>query len=91
MKTGMRRLELAELEARDVYEDFLIVRNSKYDKDRVIPLALALARKLSDFVRNMEPNEHLTPNHIQLALVRIHYGSLNCSIYRTFRAAFALT
>jgi integrase/recombinase XerD len=57
VRTGMRRAELAELEARDVHEDFLVVRNSKYDKDRVIPLAPQLARKLNDFVRGMKPRE----------------------------------
>jgi len=42
VKTGMRRGELAELEVRDVHADFLVVRNGKGGKDRVIPLSPAM-------------------------------------------------
>ena len=57
VKTGMRRGEMAELEARDVHADFIVVRNGKGGKDRVIPLSTSIAQQLSQFVRGMEPNE----------------------------------
>ena len=55
--TGLRRAEMAELEARDVHTDFIVVRNGKGGKDRVIPLAPSIAQNLSIFVKGMEPNE----------------------------------
>lgn len=36
LKTGLRRSELGNLEANDVHQDFLVVRNGKGGKDRVI-------------------------------------------------------
>jgi len=57
VKTGMRRAELAGLEARDVHEDFLIIRDSKYNKDRVMPMASPISRKLNNYIRGMKPNE----------------------------------
>jgi len=55
--TGMRRSELAELEVRDVRGDSVRVRDSKYNKDRDIPLDRTLGRNLSDFIRDMELNK----------------------------------
>ena len=55
--TGLRRAEMAELEARDVHTDFIVVRNGKGGKDRVIPLAPSIAQKMSAFVKGMAPNE----------------------------------
>ena len=86
MKTGMRRLELAELEARDVYEDFLIVRNSKYDKDCVISLALVLARKLNDFVRDMEPNEKVFKLSAPSITMKIKYFARKAGLDESFHA-----
>ncbi|MFC1966832.1 tyrosine-type recombinase/integrase [Chloroflexota bacterium] len=57
VKTGMRRAEMADLEARDVHAEFIVVRDGKGGKDRVIPLAPSIAQKLSIFVKGMEPNE----------------------------------
>ncbi len=57
IKTGMRRAELANLEVGDVHDDFLVVRSGKGGKDRVIPLAPSIARKLNAFVRGMKPAE----------------------------------
>jgi integrase/recombinase XerD len=57
VKTGMRRAELANLEARDVHDDFLVIRSGKGGKDRVIPLAPSIAQKLNAFVRGMKPTE----------------------------------
>jgi len=56
LKTGMRRSELANLEAKDIHQDFLVVRNGKGGKDRVIPLA-AIAPRLHNFVIGMKPDE----------------------------------
>ncbi|MFC2004267.1 tyrosine-type recombinase/integrase [Chloroflexota bacterium] len=57
VKTGMRRGELANLEARDVHDDFVVIRSGKGDKDRVIPLAPSIAQKLNAFVKVMKPTE----------------------------------
>jgi len=86
VKTGMRRMELAELEARDVYEDFLMVRDSKYNKDRVIPLAPALARKLNDFVRDMEPNEKVFKLSAPSITMKIKYFARKAGLDESFHA-----
>ena len=57
LKTGMRRAEMAELEARDIHADFVVVRDGKGGKDRVIPLAPSIAQKFNNFVKGMKPNE----------------------------------
>jgi len=57
VKTGLRRAEMADLEARDVHTDFIVVRNGKGGKDRIIPLAPSIAQKLNLFVKGMKPNE----------------------------------
>ncbi|MFH1647046.1 MAG: tyrosine-type recombinase/integrase [Chloroflexota bacterium] len=56
-KTGLRRAELSNLEARDIHSDFLMVRSGKGQKDRPIPLAPAIAEKLHNFTKEMKPNE----------------------------------
>jgi integrase/recombinase XerD len=57
LKSGMRRGELANLAAGDIHGDFLMVRGGKGNKDRLIPLAATLAKRLQNFTKNMEPNE----------------------------------
>ncbi|MFC1938284.1 tyrosine-type recombinase/integrase [Chloroflexota bacterium] len=57
LKTGMRRSELANLEPKDIHSDFLVVRNGKNNKDRVIPLVPSIAQRLQNFVRDMSPDE----------------------------------
>jgi integrase/recombinase XerD len=57
VKTGLRRAEMANLEARDVHAEFIVVRSGKGGKDRVIPLAPTIAQKLNAFVKGIEPNE----------------------------------
>lgn len=57
LKTGMRRSELADLEAQDVHPDFLIVRSGKGGKDRMIPLAPSVAGRLSHFIVGKGPSE----------------------------------
>jgi len=57
LKTGMRRSELANLEAKDVHGDFLMVIGGKGDKDRMIPLAPVIAKRLKNFIEGMEPDE----------------------------------
>ena len=56
-RTGLRRAELSNLEARDVHSDFLVVRNGKGGKDRLVPLAPTMAEQLHNFVGGMKPNE----------------------------------
>ena len=58
-RTGLRRAELANLEARDIHSDFLVVRNGKNNKDRVIPLGPPIAKKLHEFTKEMEPTEKI--------------------------------
>ena len=57
LKTGMRRGELANLEPKDIHPDFLVVRNGKGGKDRVIPLAPTIAQRLQNFIKDMKPDE----------------------------------
>jgi integrase/recombinase XerD len=57
LKSGMRRGELANLEPKDIHHDFLVVRNGKGEKDRVIPLAPAIALRLLNFIKGMTPTE----------------------------------
>ncbi len=57
LKTGMRRSELGNLEVKDIHQDFLIVRSGKGGKDRVIPLAPAIAERLQNFIEGKKPKE----------------------------------
>lgn len=57
LKTGMRRSELGNLEVKDVHQDFLMVRNGKGGKDRIIPLTPAIAERLQNFMKGKEPEE----------------------------------
>jgi site-specific recombinase XerD len=56
-KTGMRRGELANLEPREIHADFLVVRDSKNHRDRVIPLSPSIAMRLHNFIEGMAPDE----------------------------------
>ncbi|MFC1913727.1 tyrosine-type recombinase/integrase [Chloroflexota bacterium] len=56
LKTGMRRGELANLEARHIHEDFLMVREGKNKKDRVIPLSPPIALRLKNFIKGKKPS-----------------------------------
>ncbi len=57
LKSGLRRGELANLEARDVHPDFLIVRDGKGGKDRVIPLSAPIALRLKNFIEGKAPGQ----------------------------------
>ena len=57
LKTGMRRQELANLEARDIHGDFIMVRGGKGGNDRVIPLSPALAQRLRNFIQDKKRDE----------------------------------
>jgi len=57
VNTGLRRAEMSNLEARDVHDDFIVVREGKGGKDRFIPLPSSITGELSTFVKGMEPNE----------------------------------
>jgi len=56
-KTGMRRSELADLEAGQVHGDFIEVRDGKGGKDRIIPLGPKLGARLHKFTASMRPDE----------------------------------
>jgi integrase len=58
-RTGLRRSELSNLEARDIKSDFLVARRGKGQKDRLIPLAPTIAEKLHDFTKGMKPNQKI--------------------------------
>lgn len=59
LKTGMRRGELANLEPKDIHPDFLVVRNGKGGKDRIIPLAPSVSVRLHNFIEGMKPDEKI--------------------------------
>ena len=59
LRTGMRRSELANLMVKDVHADFLMVKNGKGAKDRVIPLVAELVLRLHNFIRDMQPDERV--------------------------------
>jgi integrase/recombinase XerD len=48
--SGLRRAELANLEAKDIHADFLEVRKGKGGKDRTVPLTPTLAVRLQNFI-----------------------------------------
>ena len=58
-RTGLRRAELSNLEAKDVHADFLVVRSGKGQKDRLVPLVPTIAEKLHNFIKGMKPNEKI--------------------------------
>ena len=58
-RTGLRRKELSDLEARDIHSDFLTVVNGKGKKDRIVPLTPSIATELHNFIRGMKPNEKI--------------------------------
>ncbi|MFC2047677.1 tyrosine-type recombinase/integrase [Chloroflexota bacterium] len=57
LKSGLRRGELANLEVRDVHPDFLIVREGKGGKDRIIPLSAPIALRLKNFIEGKAPDQ----------------------------------
>jgi hypothetical protein len=57
LKTGMRRSELANLKVGDIHDDFLVVREGKGRKDRVIPLSEPMVLRLKDFVKVKKPSD----------------------------------
>lgn len=59
LKSGMRRSELANLTPQDIHSDFLMVRNGKGGKDRVIPLSPAIAGRLKNFIEGKKPDERV--------------------------------
>ena len=59
LKSGMRRSEIANLEPKDIHSDFLVVRNGKGGKDRVIPLSPAIALRLKNFTEGKKPDERV--------------------------------
>ena len=56
-KSGMRRSELSNLEKQDIHDDFLIIRESKNNKDRFMPLSPEIAQRLHEFTKDMQPDE----------------------------------
>ena len=56
-KTGMRRGELANLEPREIHDGFLVVRDGKNHRDRMIPLPPSIETRLHNFIAGMAPDE----------------------------------
>jgi integrase/recombinase XerD len=94
LKTGLRRAELANLEKQDVHDNFLIVKQGKGKKDRVVPLTKDIAKMLHLFIKDMPPTQRvfgLNPTSLGMKIrdlakragVSIHTHSL--------RHAFATT
>ena len=59
LNSGMRRGELANLEVKDINPDFLVIREGKGSKDRIIPLFPAMVKRLQDFVKGRHSNERV--------------------------------
>jgi integrase len=57
LNTGMRRGELANLQTKEIHADFLVVRQGKNKKDRVMPLNPDIVSRLHNFVKNKQPEE----------------------------------
>ncbi|KTB48320.1 Site-specific recombinase XerD [Dehalogenimonas alkenigignens] len=57
LNTGMRRSELANLQVKDINADFLVVRDAKNHKDRIIPLVPTMVMRLQNFTKNMTPEQ----------------------------------
>ena len=85
-RTGMRVGELAALEAKDIHKDFLWVRDSKYHKDRPIPLTQSVAPKLNDFVRGMGPNEKVFKIKARCISLKIKYWARKAGLDESFHA-----
>ena len=94
LKTGLRRAELANLEKQDIHDNFLIVKQGKGKKDRVVPLTKDIAKMLHLFMTGMQPTQKvfgLNPTSLGMKIrdlakragVSIHTHSL--------RHAFATT
>ncbi len=49
--------ELANLEVKDIHDNFLVVREGKNDKDRVIPLSQPIALRLKNFNEGKSPSD----------------------------------
>ena len=49
---GLRRMEVANLEVKDVQEGYVIVREGKGGRDRVVYLPPSLSAELQDFVKD---------------------------------------
>ena len=59
VRTGLRRAELANLEPKDIHPDFLVVRNGKGGKDRVVALSPSVKSLLHHFTEDMAPSERV--------------------------------
>lgn len=95
LRTGMRRSELSKLEAQDVHDDFLVVRDSKNNKDRLIPLSSVTAQRLQEFIKGMAPDEKvfkLAPPSITMKIKQFaRKAGLEDFHAHSFRHKFATT
>ncbi len=57
LNTGLRRGELANLTPKDIHADFLIVRNGKGEKDRVLPLGITIGQRLHKFIESKDTDK----------------------------------
>jgi integrase len=59
LNSGLRRSELANLQARDIHSDFVEVRKGKGGKDRTVPLSSPMALRLKNFISGKKPDEKI--------------------------------
>ena len=59
IRSGLRRSELANLERQDIHDNFLIVKQGKGKKDRVVPLSKKVAPLLHEFIKDMPPSQKI--------------------------------
>jgi site-specific recombinase XerD len=57
IRSRLRRSELANLRREDIHDNFLIVKQGKGKKDRVVPLAKDNAKMLHIFIKQMPPTQ----------------------------------
>jgi len=92
-RTGLRRVELANLRPRDVHGDSLIVRGGKGKKDRLIPLTQDVATRLFEFVKDKNPDERvfgLSPESLGMKVKQLAVrAGLNNFHTHTLRHKFA--
>jgi len=93
LKTGMRCSELANLEPNDIHTDFLVVRNGKGGKDRLIPLATSIAQRLHNFIEPMDAHEKVFKLKARCISNKIHQFAQKAGIVgfhtHTMRHKFA--
>ena len=91
-RTGMRNSEIVKLQKRDIVNDTIIVRDAKYNKDRVIPLESELGNLLGLYTDRLMPKDRLFPiSDRQVRNVVYKYAPDGLDVHpHTFRHSFAV-